>query len=641
MTVFQRLWLRGILVAVVLIALASISSSKVQDGPCFQLRDMICGALSTIAEYVAPPAYDQLDAQLLRLGFDPAQAMPLNDWKKLSTVRKIEVACLAALRGKSSCATLLNELKTRIAEQYESIDNAPLSLLLNQGADVPKGLKFNYSNKSYPSSSIPANLRALLLSVADQCCSGVLELRLFVQQHLDLSMNAVFTAFERFAGNKQEVFIAAATDYLHRYGEAALIRKIKGMVRMLDAEIDTVRYDRTLDPFRDGDDRSVGVIMPQGPDGNNPGGAGVSVPTPPTDPRLRGEATKYIQKNNEWENLTAPSPNIPQPSNFDVSVANPNTAGGVIFGNALRIDSSLGDPKSATFRASNSEVGGLVIQFKTKSGKSRQLTLTGVNRQGLFAAQKIYYKPFEKLKIDPIKDSVSLVGFTGRDIGCADQTYLTAVIHPAIITKSLGWAAVYTDTFGFNNYDPIERFQAPAKRSIYNLFSQNKTLAYSSTSIQSFSNPEYTKYFQANDYLGTWKINDVEMHISADGDRLNVERNVENNEPKYPQGLRRTAFLEMRLIKGPSYNFGPWTYSHEFAERFYRQMPVLIQASEDFAILNEFARTMAVVRWLKSRNATLKISGIERYATKRTPTEFVLEDGYVKPFEVKCAPASR
>ena len=62
---------------------------------------------------------------------------------------------------------------------------------------------------------------------------------------------------------------------------------------------------------------------------------------------------------------------------------------------------------------------------------------------------------------------------------------------------------------------------------------------------------------------------------------------------------------------------------------------MLIQASKDFAILNEFARTMAVVRWLKSRNATLEISGIERYATKRAPTEFVLKDGYVKPSKVK------
>lgn len=91
----------------------------------------------------------------------------------------------------------------------------------------------------------------------------------------------------------------------------------------------------------------------------------------------------------------------------------------------------------------------------------------------------------------------------------------------------------------------------------------------------------------------------------------------------------------MRLIEGQSYDSGHWTYNHEFAERFYRQMPMLIQASKDFAILNEFARTMAVVRWLKSRNATLEISGIERYATKRAPTEFVLKDGYVKPSKVK------
>ena len=87
--------------------------------------------------------------------------------------------------------------------------------------------------------------------------------------------------------------------------------------------------------------------------------------------------------------------------------------------------------------------------------------------------------------------------------------------------------------------------------------------------------------------------------ITVSRDRLSlVLQRTPDRATDLPEGLRRSAFIEMR----PFLENGD--YDRRFADAFYRLVPLLATGSRDYRAVNDFAPILALVRLARSQGAT-------------------------------------
>jgi hypothetical protein len=97
---------------------------------------------------------------------------------------------------------------------------------------------------------------------------------------------------------------------------------------------------------------------------------------------------------------------------------------------------------------------------------------------------------------------------------------------------------------------------------------------------------------------GYYKIIDAPLKIEARSGLVHVERTEAGG---YSEDLRELAFLDFQSIPGGTEPPPPDT-----ATPFYEILPTLVTAFPEFAELNSFAETFAILRWGKLSGATIK-----------------------------------
>lgn len=282
--------------------------------------------------------------------------------------------------------------------------------------------------------------------------------------------------------------------------------------------------------------------------------------------------------------------------------------GGIVFGNEVTASGTLPRILSLSYQTGPGGDG----QLQATSADGRVFHLDRVNPEDAYAAYQMVYTGVGSVRPMVLGNGVGLVGLTDRqvEVKCdasrlqIDQGALfNIVLHPALGSRDLGWAAIMVDAL------PIEVpvLTADVKSAGADVDAQD--------AIQNLFLSMQTKTFVYN-----WKVVDVAMSVSAEGDLLVVQR----TDGDFAEGLRRSSFIEMRpMLEGGDYD-------RAFAKEFYRLLPVLTNYSVDYRRINGFARVLALVRLAKTEHATFTMSPPAVEVT-RTPDAVLVTDSSISP----------
>lgn len=166
----------------------------------------------------------------------------------------------------------------------------------------------------------------------------------------------------------------------------------------------------------------------------------------------------------------------------------------------------------------------------------------------------------------------------GMVVNAEDQASASFYVHPAISHLGLGRVVMVTDAFPFLRPLPM--------------ILENR--ARISTDKGAFD--EFNRWLAQDN--GQYKITDVPLEVVRADTLIISVRRADKNPGTWPDDLRDHIFLGMQTFDGEV----PRTESEEDPP-FYRIAPVLIELSSDFARLNEFARTFALLRWAQQSGA--------------------------------------
>jgi hypothetical protein len=149
------------------------------------------------------------------------------------------------------------------------------------------------------------------------------------------------------------------------------------------------------------------------------------------------------------------------------------------------------------------------------------------------------------------------------------------VVHPALYGFAIGDAAVLADGVGYKM--GVEAFKQRIEQTGASAALVEKAVDWRKAD------------------KGYYKIIDAPLKIEAINGLVRVERTEAGG---YSEDLRELAFLDFQPIP---YGIGPPP-----PDTFYELLPTLVTAFPEFAELNSFAETFAIVRWGKLSGATIK-----------------------------------
>jgi hypothetical protein len=127
-----------------------------------------------------------------------------------------------------------------------------------------------------------------------------------------------------------------------------------------------------------------------------------------------------------------------------------------------------------------------------------------------------------------------------------------------------------------------------------------------------------------------YRITDVPLVVEANGKSVFVERFDPNGD--LPQGLRRSAFIEMQVLVEET-NKAPFPLPR-YAAASYRFIPEATKFSYEFQRVNNFAAVCAVVRLAKNDRGIFATPPKPNTNVK-TPDFIEIKDGEVKPVVLK------
>lgn len=279
--------------------------------------------------------------------------------------------------------------------------------------------------------------------------------------------------------------------------------------------------------------------------------------------------------------------------------------GGVVFGND--VSSTTPDIRSLAYVVDKNNVGTLEVTLIDDV----KLMYGPVDMDLVQAAHRIVYTGTGKVEPLSAGNGVGLVGIVDNTptyrcdagnlkIEQPDQSF-HVILNPALSDRQIGWSALMIDITPVKVESLIKRVRGTNREA--------------ADQLQRLFDSMVNEHFG-----GTWKVVDVPIEFGSDGSKMLAWRRAEPGNT-FPEGLRRTAFLEMRAVsldeskiaaevaaRGASADISALAdaaaeYDREFAERFYRALPVLMRASYDYDHLNRFAAVLALVRLAKGQGA--------------------------------------
>jgi hypothetical protein len=549
-------------VALCLLPAQRASSNPLPQNVVISAED--ASALSTLSEYMVGRV-DLAQTLLRRHGYQPSVIEAT--WRQFPSVRKLETAYLAAEAAAPNRGgeKLLALLASDLAQEYESVGHErSLTEYLRKADAITTPVRFANRASAAPMPDLSRPVVAAIDTISQYCSRGPAGTpQSILRTHFRLSPDLAYQVLRESTSNA-EAFKRAMTFVPEQERAPAL----KGLISQLAPKFEALRYEPTLKPFLEAPLPTPPSIQPFPPTPRP------SVPA--REPEFQSAAQKYptfVRENY----ATAES------MSFSVMAEAVEGFGGVVFGNQVSADPGLPRITSVSFDGSSTKaVGLLTYHFADQSA----LSFENVSLEDAYAS---YHMVFERVGGVEPTESGKGVGLISLDdntpsftcdkaaLKVTESSKFNVVLHPALASLDLGWAAVMVDAL------PIE------PDLIETIVRQSGAGEDQALAIKNLFLSMHTPSFVHN-----WKVVDVPLTVGSNGGALAVWRS--GPDSSIPVGLRRTAFIEMRPMLEKGFDVG-------FARNFYQYVPILTRASRDYDRLNRFASVLAVVRLAKMEGA--------------------------------------
>lgn len=609
-------------------------------------------AIAALAEYFGASG-DAVTRSLDSYGYKPP--VPLPTWQRFPVIKKLEYACAAAETADPNGGgdRLLALLSQNLAQQYESVRHTPELRSFVGSQQTTRRIEF----KNPPPGTIqvrplPKKITRAIDKIAEYtAASPIGDPQSILVKHFDLTREQAYDVLRQ-SNSHAEAFKLALNNHVPKERRRVVIAKLANDVSQ---HYESVHYEPALKSYlllpvvdtkperRNGDDST----HPQGPLNSGPrtpqpkpdapgGGNAFERPQPPERTQGTPDAGSRYGSFVE-QNYKKPGSRIFR--NMSVRSKGFGGFGGVVFGNDV-----TGDRKAPRLVAVSFENGTMAetVNIRCTFSDNSIAVYPDVRIEDAYAAYKIVVSGIESLPPLAKGEGVGLVGLDTEQRSPNVECQLTGfklkegvdfniILHPALVDLDTGWAAIMGDAL------PIER------EALLKSIEKTSGLSGRDAFDQLFKSLEYSSNVKD---LGTWKVVDVPMTIRKEGQRIVVMRTAETNR-HFPEGMRRTAFIEMRYLiedsrepkkRGsspssaqPSDDDTSNSYDKDFAEAFYRLLPLLAKASYDYRRLNEFAAVLGVFRWAKQQSATFPRQPVLHPTRKPTPDAIRIFDGAIKP----------
>jgi hypothetical protein len=607
----MKLRLRQFATSLILISLLTcvlaVNSASTQNAetPAAQAN-----ALNTLSEYLVGN-YDTAGKLLKKYNYVPPPAIA-SSWRGFPAVRKLEYAYLAAETAtpRSGGDKLLALLSQKLVEQYESVrsDNVLGNYVKAEPVIEPPAFK---NPSPLPQRiNLDARVNAALDALADYYVRGPLgSPQRVLRKYFNLSDSDAFQVLSQ--SNTDSEAFKRAMDRVPREQRLSTLEKL---TNDLKAHYQGLAYEAAL--------ASLKLVEP-------PPEISLTTPVRPTVPERLGSIPSAQDRFGLHMGTTYRDAASRE---FTVMASSFRGFGGVVFGNEVKAD--VGSARPFSIFIEETDTPGLVTVWCHFLDGS-MAGLPNVRAADAYAAAEIYYpsqphvsspNPGEGVGLVGVEDAVPYVECETFEDALRRGKQFNVVMHPALEDLDLAWSALTVDTAPIEPEVLVQKSKRrkhpsaePASEAIERLFN----------SLES----------QTEISLGTWKVVDVPMTISRKGNVLSISRTA-GGTPDFPEGLRKEAFLEMRNMTVSKVQalliniYGDAAlstneYDLDFANEFYRLLPILTRVSIDYAVMNRFAPVLAFFRWARSQRAQLVIPP-NRPMKIETPDAVLVYDGSVK-----------
>jgi hypothetical protein len=605
----MKLRCRQVVIALTLVSLLTLgltaNSAPTQN---VELPGAEANALRTLSEYLVG-SYDAAGKLLKKYDYVPPPAIA-QFWHRYPAIKKLEYAYLAAETATPGTGgdKLLALLTQDLAEQYESVRRHKSLSYYAETKLVIEPPPFKNPSPIPDRINLAAKVTTALDALSNYCVRGPLgsPQRVLVK-YFNLSESDAYQVLAQ-----SDTYSEAFKRAMNRVSAEQQLNTLKTLTSNLVVYYEALTHEPSL----------VGLKLVEPPP--------EILLTPPTRPEVPERLASMPSAQARFGVHMETTYQSAASREFSSMASSFRGFGGVVFGNEVKAE--VGPSRLFSIFIGESDTPGMVtVWCHFEDGMAG---LPNVRAGDAYAAAEIYYpskdtytppSASEGVGLVGIEDAVPYVDCHSSGVTAKRGKQFNVVMHPALKDLDLAWAALTTDMA------PIEP-EALVERARLGKTASAET---ASEAIERLFNSLES---QTEVSLGTWKIVDVPMTISRKGNVLSISRTADGTAD-FPEGLLKNAFLEMRnmtvnqlqamfmdilgeeaILKNE--------YDLDFANEFYRLLPVLTKISADYERMNRFAPVLGLFRWARSQRALLPIRP-DRTGHKDTPDAVLTYGGNV------------
>jgi hypothetical protein len=579
-------------------------------------------AIRKASEYLLAPT-DPVTPMLRKIGFDPDDTPFAREWQHYPAERKIAIAIAYAKAadpdaGEGRAMALLSK---DLAQRYAPVKNEKALARYLAMPEPPGRLRFSQPKGEMVLTNLPAEIKNAITVMCSKYLPGSAlggSTMGYIERYTGLSKQAVFDIVVT-----SDSSVQALEKAVERVQPPKRREVVERMVKQVAQTYQAARYEKHFLPFlknpRPGPGSTFGP--PPGPPPAPSGGGSPRSPTasPPARRMVNVFETHYAS---------------PQNRSLGKMTDGVRGLGGIILGAPVTPDKGLGKPASLRYARvqpadagkGQPEVGKLVIQLEGE----RVLEFPDVLAEDAYAAHQLLHATPEGLPAYKEGEGLGLAGlgltwnltqlpFNSRRVvyeygpmmKFSREVYVDPVIlHPLLVDTPLGHAALRADATP-RRYRP-HLYDAAGR-------------AFGKESRTALENA-----LERRSWYSAYLIVDVPVTLTAE-DGFLVARGLQKGRARaLPDGVTRSAFLELRLFTNPKDEVVEKRHDQDLALEFHRLVPLLARVDYNLHRINRFVPVLAVLRW--ARQQGLECKDLPAAPRKTRTPDVILNDFDVRRF---------
>ncbi|AMV25202.1 hypothetical protein VT84_12455 [Gemmata sp. SH-PL17] len=324
------------------------------------------------------------------------------------------------------------------------------------------------------------------------------------------------------------------------------------------------------------------------------GARGTAAPRPVITPLDEAKVIK------EWEDRSKEQLPKPEDRTFDKIKEKAGFPGGILFGDRVTPHRDLGKPKVVAYVAGKDGAAGSITVTLTNE---TVLTLPGVSAEDAAVAAALAFnsKTGDGIPIIDIDGGTPYYQFGERRLVVG--TRCPVLLNPELLNTNLGWAAIYIDCLPESRAWLLAQVKNdPLLNEVKNEDERRELERYRRQVLDWVFDPWRNirrERVVKPDQLILYRIVDVPMKVAASGESLVVTR--DNGDAELTESLLEMQVLIQTVDKDRK-PVGESESLTEYTKESARLMPALVTFSPEFRRLSEFARLLAVFRWLRDND---------------------------------------